>query len=465
MNKKKEIMNKLLRFTFITYSLLLIISYCSAQAQPIDQIMAVVGDKIILQSDIEKQYNQYLLQNNNNNNEVKDENVKCEIFRQLLLTKLMLHQAAIDSVTVTDSQVESELDKRMRYYIKIFKTEKELEDYFHSSILELKAELRDAIHDQLVVQTMQGKITKEVVASPSEVKAYFKAIPKDSLPYINAEIQIAEIVKIPPVSNEEMKRVKDEMEEFRREVNEGKDFAVLAALYSQDPASAKKGGELGFFERGQMVPEFEAAAFSLKTPGEMSPIVYSKFGVHLIQLIERQGNRINVRHILLQPRVTDADRIHMINLLDSIRGIIANGSMTFEEAAAKFSDDESTRNNGGLMINTETGTTTLSPDQMDRILFFQIDTMPLNRISEPLVMQTDDGKQAYRIVKVISRTQPHVANMVDDYQKIQDAAQSEKQNKTLKDWVDRKRKTTYIHINNDYGKCSDLRKDWETTNN
>ena len=406
--------------------------------------MAVVGDKIILQSDIDKQYNQYMVQNNGT---AKDDNIKCQIFSQLLLTKLMLHQAAIDSVTVTDSQVEAELDKRMRYYIKIFKTEKDLEDYFHTSIVEIKAELHDAIHDQLVVQTMQSKITKEVTASPADVKNYFKSIPKDSLPYINAEIQLAEIVKVPPVNDEELKRVREQLEEYRKEVSDGKDFAVLAALYSQDPASAKKGGELGFFERGQMVPEFEAAAFSLKTPGEMSPIVFSKFGGHLIQLVERRGNQINVRHILLQAKVKDEDKVKMMNQLDSIRNLIVNKSMTFEEAAEKFSDDEATRNNGGLMINPENGTTYLSPDQMDRILFFQIDTMTLNRVSQPLLMQTDEGKQAYRIVKVISRTQPHIANMTDDYQKIQDASQSEKQNKALKDWVDRKRKSTYIHIN------------------
>ena len=261
-------------------------------------------------------------------------------------------QAAIDSVTVTEGQVESELDKRMRYYIKIFKTEKDLEEYFHTSILELKAELRDAIHDQLVVQTMQGKITKDVTASPSDVKAYFKAIPKDSLPYINAEIQIAEIVKVPPVNEEELKRIREQLEGYRDEVVAGKDFAVIAALYSQDPASAKKGGDLGLFERGQMVPEFESAAFSLKTPGEMAPIVFTKFGGHLIQLVERRGNQIEVRHILLQPKVKEEDRIKLVHQLDSIRTLILNGIMTFEEAAAKFSDDEATRNIGGLMIKS-----------------------------------------------------------------------------------------------------------------
>ena len=452
----------------VLYCLFLIPSFCFAQeGNAIDQVMAVVGDKIILQSDIEKQYNQYLLQSNNTS--VKDENIKCQIYSQLLLTKLMLHQASVDSVTVTDSQVESELDKRMRYYIKIFKTEKDLQEYFHTSIIELKAELRDAIHDQLLVQTMQGKITKDQSASPADVKAYFKAIPKDSLPYISAEIQVAEIVKIPPVNDAELKRIREQLEEYRKEIVAGKDFAVDATLYSQDPASAKKGGELGFFERGQMVPDFEAAAFSLKNPGDIAPIIFTKFGGHLIQLIERRGNQINVRHILLQAKVKEEDKIHLINQLDSIRTLILNKTITFEEAAEKYSDDETTRNNGGLMINPESGTTSLSPDQMDRILFFQIDTMPLNRVSSPLLMQTEEGKQAYRIVKVNSRTQPHIANMKDDYQKIQDACQAEKQNKALKDWVDRKRKSTFIHINDTsesaVGKCPNLKEDWESIKN
>lgn len=449
---------------FLTCSFLIITSLVSAQQQTVvDQVMAVVGNKIILQSDVEKQYGQYLAQMSAAGKD--DGSGKCQVFSQLLLTKLMLHQAEVDSVTVTDSQVDGELDKRMRYYIKVFKSEAALEEYFHTSIIELKSELREAIHDQLIVQSMQGKINRDVTASPAEVKSFFKNIPKDSLPYINAEIQVAQIVKVPPVSEEELARIKEELEGYRKEVLAGKDFAVYAALYSQDVSSAKKGGELGLFDRGQMVPEFEAAAFNLKTPGELSPVIFTKFGGHLLQLIERRGNQINVRHILLQPKVREADKRGLINKLDSIRSLIVNGSISFDEAAQKFSDDEATRNNGGLMINPETGTTSLSPDQMDRILFFQIDTMPLERVSVPLMMQTDEGKPGYRIVKVISRSQPHVANMIDDYQKIQDACLAEKQNKSLKEWVDRKRKTTFIRINNVDslgGKCSTIKSEWES---
>ncbi|HNQ00140.1 MAG TPA: peptidylprolyl isomerase, partial [Bacteroidia bacterium] len=263
----------------------------------------------------------------------------------------------------------------------------------------------------------------------------------------------------PPVSDAEKKEVRAKLEEFRTKILAGEDFAVYAALYSQDQGSAKKGGELGLFERGSMVPEFEAAAFRLK-PGEVSPIIETKYGFHILQLIERRADQINVRHILLQPKTNDADLVKSVNFLDSLRNEINKGTITFEDAAQRFSDDEDTRNNGGLMLNPETNTTRLSPDKIDRMLFFQVDSMPLNRISAPLLMTTTDNKTAYRIVKVKSKTTPHKANLKDDYQKIQEVALQEKQNKTLSEWVDKKRKSTYFHINQEFAGCEVL-KHWK----
>ncbi|HNP48765.1 MAG TPA: peptidylprolyl isomerase [Bacteroidia bacterium] len=427
----------------------------SASAQEvIDQVMAVVGDKILLRSDIEKQYVQFTAQGMETG-----ENTRCLIFDQLLMQKLMLNQADIDSVTVPESQVDGELDRRMRYYIRQIGSEEQLEAYFHSSIRQLKLEFRDMIHDQLLVQTMQSKITKDVTCTPNDVRSYFESIPSDSLPYIDAEMEIAQIVRNPPVSDAEKKEVRAKLEEFRTKILAGEDFAVYAALYSQDQGSAKKGGELGLFERGSMVPEFEAAAFRLK-PGEVSPIIETKYGFHILQLIERRADQINVRHILLQPKTNDADLVKSVNFLDSLRNEINKGTITFEDAAQRFSDDEDTRNNGGLMLNPETNTTRLSPDKIDRMLFFQVDSMPLNRISAPLLMTTTDNKTAYRIVKVKSKTTPHKANLKDDYQKIQEVALQEKQNKTLSEWVDKKRKSTYFHINQEFAGCEVL-KHWK----
>ncbi|MBL0139785.1 MAG: peptidylprolyl isomerase [Bacteroidetes bacterium] len=443
--------NRISRYILLV---LLFASTTGSAQQVIDQVMAVVGDKILLRSDIEKQYVQFTAQGMETG-----ENTRCLIFDQLLMQKLLLNQADIDSVTVPESQVEGELDRRMRYYIRQIGSEEQLEAYFHSSIRQLKTEFREMIHDQLLVQTMQSKITKDITATPNDVRAYFESIPSDSLPYIDAEMEIAQIVRNPPVSEAEKKEVKARLEEFRTKIMTGEDFAVYAALYSQDQGSAKKGGELGMFERGTMVPEFEAAAFRLK-PGEVSPVIETKFGFHILQLIERRADQINVRHILLQAKTNDADLVKSVYFLDSLRAEINKGSITFEEAAQKYSDDEDTRNSGGLMINPETNTTRLAPDKIDRLLFFQVDSMPLDRISAPLLMTTTDNKNAYRIVKVKSKTQPHKANLKDDYQKIQEVALQEKQNKALSEWVEKKRKTTYFHINQEYAGCEVL-KHWK----
>lgn len=423
----------------------------SQQTQVIDQVTGVVGSKIILLSDIEKQYNQYIIQGGERSSEAR-----CQVFDQLVLQKLLINQAEIDSVVVTEAQVDGELDKRMRFYVKQIGSEQKLEDYFHTTIVQLKAELRELIKDQLTVQVMQSKITKEVTATPNEVREYFEAIPADSVPYIDAELEVAQLVRKPPVSLEEKARVKAQLEDYRAKITGGGDFAVYAALYSQDAATAKKGGELGFFERGQMVPEFEIAAFALKQ-GEVSPIVETKFGYHILQLIERRGDQINIRHILLQPKVSDNDLVKALHSLDSLRNKIIEGTISFEEAAEKFSDDEDTRNNGGLMINPETGTTHLSPDKMDRLLFFQVDTMPLNHVSAPLLMTTQEGKSAYRLVILKNRSAPHKANLKDDYQKIQEVTTQEKQSKAMNEWVAKKRKSTYIHLNTEYNYCEILK--------
>ncbi|TAH41478.1 MAG: peptidylprolyl isomerase [Bacteroidetes bacterium] len=424
----------------------------TAKAQVVvDKILAVVGSKIILQSDIEKQHVQYIAQGAEDNSQTK-----CLIFDQLLLQKLLLNQAEIDSVTVSESQVDGELDRRMRFYIKQIGSEEKLEEYFHTTIRELKAELRDMIREQLLVQSMQSTITKDVVATPSNVREYFESIHPDSLPYIDAEMEVGQIVRKPPVSDSERKSVKARLEEYRKKIMAGEDFAVYAALYSEDKSTAKKGGELGMFERGTMVPEFEAAAFNLRT-GEVSPIIETKFGFHILQLIERRADQINVRHILLQPQTDEKDLYKSYALLDSLRKQINLGTISFDEAAQKFSDDEETRNNGGLLVNPETGTTRLSPDKMDRLLFFQVDSMALNTVSMPLGMATAEGKQAYRIVMVKSKNLPHRANLKDDYQKIQEVALQQKQNELLTTWVENKKSVTYIHLNDTFDNCEMLK--------
>lgn len=424
------------------------------QPQVVDQVVAIVGSQIILQSDVEKQYVQYMSQGSSS-----EEKMKCGIFDQMILQKLLLNQASIDSVTVSDDQVDEELNKRMRYFITQLGSEEKLEAYFHTTIRQLKDELREIIRDQMTVQTMQSKITHGITATPNDVRTYFEAIPADSIPYMDAELEVAHIARIPATSDAEKNKIKEQLEDYRAKVVAGGDFSVYAALYSDDKSTAKKGGELGFFARGSMVPEFEGAAYNLK-PGEMSPVIETKFGFHLIQMIDRRGDQINVRHILLQPKISDADMLKSYRFLDSLSQKINAGMIGFSDAAQQFSDEKETRNNGGLIINPENNTTKLSPDKMDRMLFFQVDTMPLNRTSKPLLMQTQEGKSLYHIVMVKSRTQPHKANLKDDYQKIQEVVMQEKQAKALNDWVEKKRKTTFIQIQSDFGICKEELSHW-----
>jgi peptidyl-prolyl cis-trans isomerase SurA len=439
--------------TLVTAFFTIIASVCLAQVQVVDRIVAVVGSKIVMKSDVENQYNQYLSQGNIANN-----NIKCRIVDQLMLNRLMLNQAVLDSVVVTDEQVESELDKKIRYFVSQIGSEKKLEEYFKKSIVEIKAEYKDLLKDQLLAQAMQSKITKDITATPSDVRAYYSRIPVDSLPNLNAEIEVSQITKKAPFSHAEIKAVKDKLEDIKARVAKGEDFGTMAVLYSEDPGSAKKSGDLGFVGRGELVPEFEAIAYSLK-PNEISNIVETQFGYHIIQMIERRGNEINVRHILLKPKILNEDLLKAKASLDSIDDLIKSGKITFADAAQKYSDDAESKNNGGLMLNPQTGSSKFETDQMDPTLYFQIDKMKVGEMSAPLAFQTADGKQGFRLVLIKSKIDAHKANLKDDYQKIQTVALSEKQNNAINDWVEKKRVNTYIQINDEYKDCEEL-KDW-----
>src|SRR5258706_398947 len=435
---------------------LLVLAFCltvpQAFSQPavIDEVVAIVGNHIIKKSDVEKQYLQYISQGN-----TETGGLRCAIIENLLLQKLLVQQAAIDSVDVNDSQVESELDKRIRYFVKQIGSEQLLEEYYKEPIAKIKEDFRKMVKDQLLVQTMQGKITKEISATPSDVRNYFSNFPADSLPYMNAELEVAHIVLKPRVSEQKKIEIKERLEEYTKKIIGGEDVSGYAALYSADRTTAKKGGELGFFERGDMVPEFEAAAFKLK-PGEISNVIETKYGFHILQLIERRGNQINVRHILLQPEVDAEESAKATAKLDSIAKLIRGSSMKFEEAAEKFSEDEDTRYNGGTLINPNTGTTLFQPDKLDKILSFQIDPLPVGKISDPLPMQSVDGKTWSRFAMVRKRSEPHRANLKDDYQKIQDIVLQDKQAKAMENWVRKKVKTSFIKVDQQYWTCPNL---------
>jgi peptidyl-prolyl cis-trans isomerase SurA len=344
------------------------------------------------------------------------------------------------------------MDARLRYYISQFGSQEKLEEFYQKSIVEIKEELRELVREQMKIEDVQSKITADIQVSPSEVKEFYNSIPKDSLPLVNTEYQIGQIVKNPPISLEELTISYDKIKLLRDRVIKGEKFSTLAILYSEDPGSASKGGELGMFARGTMYPEFEGAAFNLKEPGEVSEIVKTEAGYHIIQLIERKGDYINVRHILIKPKVSTSDLEKARIMLDSVRILIQNKSMTFEQAALKFSDDPG-KINGGLIINKETNTTSFEADKLDPGLFFVIDNLEIGNVSQPVKFLTENNTEAYRLLYLKSRTEPHRLNLKDDYYRIQAIALDNKRNMAIQDWVTDKIKTSYIKINEKYKDC------------
>lgn len=420
----------------------------------VDGVVAIVGANVILRSDIENQYLQFRAQGNIQGSAEK---VRCQIMEGLLFQKLLFHQAQVDSVKITESQVDGEMDHRMRMFIGQVGSVDKLEEYYQKSISEIKNEMRDIIKEQMMVQSSQEKITKDVNITPSEVKAFLKKLPKDSIPEISSEIEVGMIMKIPVIGDAEKQGCIDRLKSFMERSKKGDDFSTLAVLYSEDPGSAKKGGELGMFKRGDMRIEFEAAAFKLK-PGEISDIVETEDGFHIIQMIERKGEYINVRHILLQPKVSMTSMTRAKNTLDSVGNLIEQKKTTFADAVVRFSDDP-TRNNGGLIINPMTGTSKFEASQLDPKIFFVIDKLKVGDISAPVLYKTDRGKEQYRLYYLKTRTVPHKANLEDDYAKIHQMALDEKKMDVMNNWIKERIVKTYISIDEQYRKCT-FQREW-----
>lgn len=420
-----------------------------AQEKVLDQVAAIVGKNIILESDIETQYFQYRMQQGITGSE---STVKCQILEDLLYQKLLLNQAEFDSIEVTDSEVDQTMDQRLRYFVAQFGSEEKLEEFYKKSILEIKEDMQELIREQMMVEKVQQDITVDVSITPSEVKSFFRKLPADSIPLINAEVEVGQIVKLPPIKVEEKMIVKERLKGLRDRIINGESFNAMAVLYSEDPGSANKGGEIGFHGRGELYPEFEAVAFKLKK-GEVSEILETKAGFHIIQSIERRGDYVNVKHILMRVQPTPQDLAVAKQQLDSIADIIEADTIEFADAAMKYSDDPS-KNNGGLIINPATGTTKFEADQLDPHLFFVIDKLDVGDISQPVLYETDEGKQAYRILYLKTRTKPHRANIREDYNRIQEWALNNKQAEVVDAWVKEKINDAYISIIEKYRDCN-----------
>jgi peptidyl-prolyl cis-trans isomerase SurA len=449
---------KTLRLSWAT-ALLCLLSVFTASAQvpvqkKLDGIIAKVDNHIILRSELEFSYLQYLAQTKQQPS-AQTEPLKCEIMKSMVQEKLLLARAEIDSVVVEDAAVTGELNRRIEYLASQVGGTERLEQYYNKSIKQLRDELRRTVRNQMVSEKMQREITEKVTVTPKEVRRYFNQIPADSLPYFSSEVQLSHIVKYAQVSRVQKQAARQKLETLRERIVAGEDFATLAREHSEDPGSAEDGGELGFFKKKELVPEYEAAALRLE-PGQMSNVIESMFGFHLIQLIERRGQEFNTRHILIKPATARVDVQDAIAALDSVRTLIVNDSISFAKAAKEFSDDKNTKDNGGMLQSRMTGSSYIPMDEVEPGIFFVIDTMKVGNISKPVTFTTPDGREAARIIKLNYKSSPHMANMRDDYQKIAAAALAQKRDNAVDEWFRKNIDTVYIEIDPEYDRCKVL---------
>lgn len=444
MKQKKTTYSK-----FIAISLFLVIPMLlQAQSEGIivDKIIAKVDDYIIMKSDLERAYLEFL-----SRGEFRNSNARCTILENLVVNKMLVAKAEIDSVIVEDAEVESNLNNRMEYMISQIGSEEEIEKYYKKSLEQIKEELFDDIREQLIIQRMQQEITSDLKVSPAEVKKFFNKIPQDSLPFFSTEVTVAQIVKEPKAGQKQKDEVKKLMYEIRGRILAGESFATLARQYSEDPGSAARGGELPFYKRGDLAPEFEATAMTLQE-GELSEPIETQFGYHLIELQQRRGNMFKTRHILISPRPSAKDQENAELFLDSLRTAILNDSITFQAAAKEYSDDKNTSSNGGFFVD-DNEATRVSVEQLDPTIFFTLDTMQTGHITRPLEFQQPDGSKAFRILYYKDRMAPHQANLDDDYQKIAAATLNNKRNQILSEWFEEARDDVYIEIEPEYDNC------------
>lgn len=438
---------------FLLHFIVPTISVAQLAAPVIDEIVAKVDNHIIMRSEIEFAYLQAVSEGQRDNGKLK-----CRLLESLIISKMLLAKAEIDSVTVEEEQVAQELDGRMNYMISSFGGDRErIEKQYGKSIEQLKSELKRQVKEQLIGQKMQQEITKGVKVTPAQVRRFFNAIPEDSLPYYSTEVEVGQILRYPTPNPAQKEAIKKQLQDIRNRIVEGgENFNDLAKMYSQDPGSAAVGGELGFWKRGEMVPEFEANVLKMK-PGDISEVFESKFGFHIVQLIERRGNEYNARHILMKPTAAENDIQLTKDYLDSLRNAILNDSITFEQAARDFSADEITKGKGGFFTDRITGSIRIPLDRIPPDIFFIIDTLKVGTISRPIYFKTEDGKEALRIVYYRSRVAPHRANLKDDYQKLFIATEQKKKEKAIREWFEKTKEEVYINISDRFQNCDILK--------
>ena len=420
----------------------------------IDEVIWVVGDEAVLKSDVEAERMRAAMEGVRWNGDPD-----CAIPEQIAVNKLFLHQADIDSIEVTEADVAQEVEQQISYWLEMVDGSRErLEEYKHQSISQMRQDLRQEMRDRRKIQKMKMKLVEDISVTPADVRRYFSNMPQDSLPYVPTEVEVQIVTMTPRIDPEEINRVKDELREYTERVTKGETtFQALARLYSEDPNSARQGGELGLMGRATLDPAFAAVAFNLTDPKKISKIVESEFGFHIIQLVEKRGDKVNVRHILKKPVVSDEAVEKAIGRLDSIAVDIREGEFSFEDAASLLSDDKDTRNNKGLMSNTNMQTGRISskfqmqdlPQEVAKV----VDTMQVGQISRAFQMINQRGKTVCAIVKLKNRVDGHKASITEDFQVMKDVVLNKRNEECIHQWVVDKIKTVYTRLNENYRDC------------
>ncbi|MGC3979370.1 MAG: peptidylprolyl isomerase [Paludibacteraceae bacterium] len=442
---------------FIIAFFSLVINVSAQDNKVIDQVIWIIGDEAIFKSEVEQE----IMRARYEGTKIEG-NPYCVIPEQIAIQKLFLHQASLDSLSVSEANVNNEVEGRINYYITNLGSKEKMEEYFRKPMNELREELRTMVRNNNLIMMARENLVKDIQVTPAEVRRYFKDLPTDSVPTIPTQVELQVLSVTPPVPQAEINRIKDRLRGFTERINANpNDFSLLARLYSEDVNSAKQGGEVGFLGRAQLDPAYAAVAFNLTDPKKVSRIVESEFGFHIIQLIEKRGDKINTRHILLKPHISLDDKVDGLKRLDSVADLIRTSKITFEQAVINFSQDKNTVMNGGLMNNPQTGTSKFEYQELPSEVAKTVYDMNVGEVSKAFLMiDKNTNKEMLAIVKLKSKTPTHKANVLDDYQTLKNILENKKKQDFLDKWITQKQKETYISIDPEWRNCNFQYKGW-----
>lgn len=442
--------------SFCVCSLILSVQRTVAQDNVIDRVEWVVGDKAILRSDIEEAIRYWV-----STGRTFEGDPYCVVGEDLAVQQLFLHQAALDSIEVNESEIIRQVEAQMEHVIQQIGSKEKMEEYFNMNSAEIREMYREQLYNMQMAERMKMKIVGDIKVSPALVRRFVDSLPKDSIPFVQQQVEVQIITMQPEIDLEEIERVKGELREYTERIMSGEtSFSTMALMYSEDPGSARRGGELGFMGRGQFQPEFSAVAFNLTDPGKVSKIVETEYGFHIIQLIEKRGDKVNVRHILRKPQHSNENLKAMLLRLDSLSTGIKEGEMSFEDAVGIYSDDKDTRNNYGIMYNKMSASSHFALDELPVDVARVIEKLEVGDISQPFAWLLENGKTVCAIAKVKSRADAHVATFNEDYDVLRQMYQAKLSEERIKEWVKKKQRDTYVRINKDSRGCDFIYPDW-----